>query len=393
MATCQRTKLVSILPPAGSNLCASSHIFLCTDGAVSSSVSSAEVVIVGSGIMGLLTARSLVKEGMTVAMIEKDDQPARQSSWAAAGILGAVSPWKTDPAHGALAANTVEAWRDICAELEQDCGFSQAGMLLLAPEGEAFNDWLAHSGEPHKWLHSKELQGLLGQLAPASDTALMLPRWGTLRPPRLCRALLAWLQRQPRFSLHCGVRALALPVREQRVTVLQTDRGDYTGDHYLVAAGAWSAFLIDVPATAGIVPVRGQMLAWRTGIVGLPPISMIRNNGFYALVRADGVLLVGSTVEQGGFHVAPTQSVRRLLCRQAGEILPFLADREPDYHWVGIRPGAVRPLIGQSPQADNLWLNTGHFRDGYTGAPASATLLASLLSGSPPPFDPKVYSP
>jgi glycine oxidase len=58
-------------------------------------------------------------------------------------------------------------------------------------------------------------------------------------------------------------------------------------------------------------------------------------------------------------------------------------------HWSGLRPGTPEnlPTISAHPSIQNLYLNTGHFRYGLTMAPASAKLIADLISKSPPFID------
>ena len=230
---------------------------------------------------------------------------------------------------------------------------------------------------------------LLGPLSPGGE-ALFLPGRATIRPPHLCRSLLAWLRQQNNFSLHTGVDVRSLDIRDGRVQGIDTDSGKFAADACLIAAGPWSAQLVP-EAGLDIAPMRGQILAWQTGL-SLPPMNIARSDG-YAVLRSDGVVLVGSTVEDVGFDAEPTAQARTLLLNRGGEMFPWLRDKEPDHHWAGLRPGAARPLVGRLPLADNLWINAGHFRDGFTCALRSAQLLTALLLDRTPPCDPAPYAP
>ena len=367
-----------------------------------------DALLVGGGVIGLLTARALLQKGQRVLLLERGE-PARQSSWAGGGILSPLAPWRTDPSEAAraqLAAGASAAWKAICAELEAETGlptgFGEAGMLLLAPPQQPVRDWLAASGEAHLWLDGKAMLDLLGPLAPPLSPLaiteqeqappLLLPERATLRPPRACAALLAWLLQQPGFELRTGVRVQALSSSGGRIEALHSSDGSsWSAANYVVTAGAWSSLLL--PFAPGVAPVRGQMIAFETRRP-LPPLSIVgTQESGYAVLRADGLVLVGSTLERAGFNAATTAAGKSRLCALAARLLPALAGRQPDHHWAGLRPGASRPLIGALPGWQNLWLSTGHYRDGFSCAPASATLLAALMNGEQPELDAETFRP
>ena len=63
---------------------------------------SSDVVVVGGGVMGLLSALELAKAGRSVVLLERQDA-GRESSWAGGGIVSPLYPWRYAPAVGALA--------------------------------------------------------------------------------------------------------------------------------------------------------------------------------------------------------------------------------------------------------------------------------------------------
>ena len=81
------------------------------------------------------------------------------------------------------------------------------------------------------------------------------------------------------------------------------------------------------------------------------------------------------------------------LMRQVRETMPRAADYERASAWSGLRPATPNsaPIIGATPLS-NLWLNVGHGPLGFTFAAGSARLLADLMLGKTPPFDPDMLA-
>jgi glycine oxidase len=80
--------------------------------------------------------------------------------------------------------------------------------------------------------------------------------------------------------------------------------------------------------------------------------------------------------------------------KKAETIMPSLKGLPIIKHWSGLRPGTPEnlPTISAHPSIRNLYLNTGHFRYGLTMAPASARLVADLISDRVPFIDPSHFS-
>jgi glycine oxidase len=195
-----------------------------------------------------------------------------------------------------------------------------------------------------------------------------------------------------RISAYAG--ACGLFIRDGRVEGVVTDSGKIRGDAVLVAAGAWSGYVL---AKAGlwcpVVPVRGQMIWYQVGRDMLRHIVL--KNGRYLIPRRDGVIIAGSTLEEAGFSKETTREAARDLHLAAADIMPAL-NREPIRgQWSGLRPRAPEgiPFIGPAPVIDRLFLSVGHFRNGLALAPGSARLAADLIVGRSPVVDPTPYDP
>ncbi len=119
----------------------------------------------------------------------------------------------------------------------------------------------------------------------------------------------------------------------------------------------------------------------------------IHSSKCYLVPRNDGRILAGATVEHVGFRKANTAGGVNSLLRAAIEIAPSLQDSEIVEMWSGLRPDTPDhlPALGHGG-VDNLFLATGHFRNGILLAPVTARLIAEQLINSRTPDELKPFS-
>jgi len=204
----------------------------------------------------------------------------------------------------------------------------------------------------------------------------LLPDVAQVRNPRLVDALLAACECSG-IALHERLGALAPIVSNDTARGVRWSTGQHEADAVVLCAGAWSG-LIEGVTPPPVFPVRGQMLALRAP--ELAP-QIVYQDGRYLVPRRDGVVLVGSTLEQAGFAADTTQEAATTLLDWARRVHPALTLERVIRHWAGLRPGSRlnHPLVGPHRSVSGLWLNTGHFRYGLTMAPACAEALAEAL--------------
>ena len=339
-----------------------------------------DCIVVGGGLQGLWTAAELVRYGVRTALLEQD-KPTLQSSWAAGGILSPLYPWR-EPAelHALIRWNQTHYPRlmdKLVKKTGLDPEWQQCGMYIVAtPEAEVAQDWAKAYKADLKLKHAEAVSAS----SLATGTCIHLPEVAQLRPPRLLQALRQYLL-QLGVVLREQVRVDGLRLRGRRIEGVNTEAGLWRAKQVVIAAGAWSSRLL--PGTRHqtlIKPIRGQIICYQTEPGYLPHI--IVRDGYYAIPRRDGLVLVGSTLEDVGFDNRVTRRTRRELVQAAKRLLPGLEQFKLVHHWSGLRPAGVGtrlPFIGPHPELKGLYLNTGHYRNGILLAPGSARLLVALM--------------
>lgn len=307
-----------------------------------------------------------------------------EASWAGAGLLSALLPWQYPGPVNRLVELGRSAYAGWADELRGASGidpeYMRSGMLVLPPfDTAAATAWATDHGQTVEVVAAREHVAELGE----DGTALWLPEVAQVRNPRLLQALRVALQRAG-VTLLEHVPAQRLVVERQRVVGVETTQGRLVADDYVVAGGAWSSgFLGELAPAMALKPMRGQIVLLK-GLAGRLP-HIVYREGLYVIPRADGHILIGSTLEDVGFDKSVTESAHTGLLAGASALLPWLAGLPVVAHWAGLRPGSPDniPIIDRHPAVTNLYLNTGHYRYGVTMAPASATLLVDRLLGRP----------
>lgn len=355
-------------------------------------------VVVGGGVIGLLSAFELAHAGAYVTLLDIYDV-GRESSWAGGGIVSPLYPWRYSAAVTALAHWSQDFYPGFGQRLLDETGVDPevhvTGLywLDLDDETEALA-WAQREGRPLFSVDVAEAYQQVPVLGGGFKRAIHMPGVANVRNPRLVKALRAALLAMPNVELreHCPVTGFIQ--EEGRICGVTTVDGEIRAEHVVLAAGAWSGELLKtLGLTLPVEPIKGQMILYKCAEDFLP--SMVLAKGRYAIPRRDGHILIGSTLEYAGFDKTPTDKALESLKASAEELLPALKDAEVVGHWAGLRPGSPEgiPFIGEVPSHPGLWLNCGHFRNGLVLAPASCQLLADLMFGREPIIDPAPYAP
>jgi glycine oxidase len=205
------------------------------------------------------------------------------------------------------------------------------------------------------------------------------PEEGVVDPRRLTRA--AWLLAERRgVHVRTGVEALALRIEGGACRGVETGTGPILTNTVVDAAGAWAAFESSLPLGVPIGPVRGQIVELR--LSGRPLSTILSCDDVYVVPRADGTVLLGSTVEHVGFRKEVTAGAVERLIAAAERLMPEIASARFVTAWSGLRPGTPDglPILGAC-RVPGLFFAAGHFRNGILLAPVTALAVADAVSG------------
>ena len=333
------------------------------------------ICIAGAGIIGLSLALELHHRGITVTVLDQSS-PLAEASTAAAGMLAAHDP-HNPPQLQSLADLSLSLYP---AFLDRLCDLSgirvpfQTHITLQAPPPSA--------PSTVGTLTPADLTRLLPALNPGDHRFILLAEH-SLDPRHLATALLAAI-RATSIDLRSNTPVLSTRSIDNTIEI-QTPAGTLHAIQFVDCTGAWASTTSRLP-NIQVQPKKGQMLA-----VSLPPSLplqlVVRTPDIYIVPRTSGPsagrAIIGATIEDAGFDKTIHPSDIAHLRSLAASLLSPLADAPQLEAWAGLRPATPDglPLLGPLPTQPNHFMATGHYRDGILLAPATAHVMAQLLSG------------
>jgi glycine oxidase len=355
----------------------------------------ADVLIVGGGVIGLTTAAFLAERDIRVVLLDRADL-GRQASWAGAGILPPGDPERSSTPAEQIRALGSASFPALSGQMREltgiDNGFRVCGGIELSHEDFLPTDEWAGPGAVAVRPDRAGIE-LEPSLAEHITSACYLPDLAQVRNPRHLQALIRMCEmRNVRLIPNTSVDAIIR--RGERVVRVETATGSFIAGQYLLATGAWTDELTrDLGWRPDIRPVRGQIALLNTGVTGVRPVLMQGKR--YLVPRDDGRILIGSTEERVGFDPRPTAAGVAGLLSFAVELMPSLRDATMERCWAGLRPGSPdgQPFLGRVPGFDNLFVAAGHFRAGIQLSPITARLMTQLLTGHPTEMPLEAFRP
>ena len=357
-----------------------------------------DCAVIGGGSIGLSIAYLLSQRDLCVAVCDAQ-RVTHQASWAAAGIIPpadfklAHDDWQRLVARGhelhpIWAQQLLEA-TGIDVEYER-CG----GVHFARTIGEsasldaAAKQWTLDGIEIER-LDSEQLvhvEPMLARDDPDSypRRAYWLPSEARVRPPRFLKALRA-------ACLANGVVFIPELVQQfqrtdDRIYAAVMPTCQVAADKFCLATGAWTgAELERLGIRIEVKPWRGQIALVRSVRCGQSMVRIVNEGPNYMVPRSDGRVAIGSTVEDVGFAGGITDAAIEALLEFACQVAPRWQFKL-ESTWSGLRPGSGDglPYLGFSPNVNNLFVATGHFRSGIALAPATAELAFQQLFETTP---------
>ncbi|HEK1690438.1 TPA: D-amino acid dehydrogenase [Pseudomonas putida] len=393
-----------------------------------------DVTVIGGGVIGLASAYALVREGLSVDLVEARDSLASATSFANGGQLSYryVAPladagvpcqalgWmlqgdsplrlrlRLDPAQWRwlmafmLACRSSVNRRNAAQLLElalhsqaslarwreddklADFAWRRNGKLVAFRSERAFAHGRGHLLDPvnQQVLDGGELRALEPALAEAAFIGgVMTPDEEVADCHRFCERLAERLRASGQCRFLLGRPVTQLHAHQDQVVALQVGDEQVDVQRLVLCAGHRSTALALPGLKLPVYPLKGYSLTAPIGTSHrAPELSITDYERKIVYARLDRQLRVAAMVDIVGYDESVDarrlQSIRRL----ALDTLPNAADYAQAVEWAGMRPATPTgvPIIGGTAWR-NLWLNLGHGALGFTLACGSAQRLARMI--------------
>ncbi|QLE71701.1 glycine oxidase ThiO [Streptomyces rectiverticillatus] len=372
-------------------------------------VPACDVLVVGGGLIGLVTAWRAAQRGLRTAVA--DPAPGGGAARVAAGMLAAVTELHYGE-EALLALNLASARRypDFTAELEEASGvatgYRACGTLAVALDADdrehlrELHALQQRSGLDSQWLTGRECRRLEPMLAPGVRGGLRVDGDHQTDPRRLARALLTACERAG-VAFHRAEAARLLLAGDRATGAELADGRRVAAGQVVLAAGSRSGTLAGVPAGVlpPVRPVKGQVLRLRVPDAYAPFLSrtvraVVRGGPVYLVPRENGELVLGATTEELGWDTTVTAGGVYELLRDAHELVPGITELPLVETSAGLRPGSPdnAPLLGPTA-LPGLHAATGHHRNGVLLAPLTGDVMAEVLTTGRLPEEARPFTP
>ncbi|PKB82211.1 MAG: hypothetical protein BZY88_04935 [SAR202 cluster bacterium Io17-Chloro-G9] len=347
-----------------------------------------DVVIVGGGIVGCLTAYLLAGQGLKVTLLEADALGSHASGFAF-GEMGATEGAGIPDPLLDFSIWSLQRHITLATELKQVSGVDNlhqvCGRLKLAfsdVEARSYKQELVWQQKVKElqvdWLEPPDVVKLEPRANPGCIGATYVQGAGSVEPYRYT---LAAGQAAERTGVEIMLRrATGLITQGDRCLGVNLENGRIEADVVVLAMGPWSAEASNwCQATIPISPLKGQIL--RLQHSGDPVKTSIHYGGSYVVGKPDGLTWVGTTEETVGFDETPTTEARDKIMRDLLTMAPSMSDARLVQQTACLRPLSSDglPIVGKVPGWQNLYLGTGAGRKGILWSTGMCHGLADLI--------------
>lgn len=358
----------------------------------------ADVIVIGGGVVGNATAYNLARRGLDVLVLEREQSLGEGGS---SRNGGGVRQSGRDARELPLAMYAVEhLWPALSDELGVDVEYVQEGNLRLGKTEEhlAILSRLAETGRSQgldmRMLDADEVRAICPYLSDEVIGASWCPTDGHANP---LITTLAFYRRArqlgARFLSGVTVRSL----RKVRGTVREvvTDAGVFEAPRVVLAAGLGSR---QIAASVGIdIPMHGlliECLVTEAEPAMFPQMLGTADADFYGHQTRHGSFVFGGDsgleAAQGYAGGVPTASITApAVCRAVMGWVPRLSDAKIVRTWAGWEDECIDgvPVISAIDEAPGLTIGCAFTGHGFGISPVVGRLLAELACGEPTSVD------
>jgi len=361
----------------------------------------ADVVIIGGGIVGVSTAFFLsLYPSLRIVLLEKQGLVQATTGLSVGGIRQQFS----HPANIRLSQKTLAFFDSFERESGASLGFRKVGYLFLAQKPETWTDFLASVKI------QKSLQVPVEILSPDD----LKKRWpylhvedllgGTFGPddgfadPYQVTMALARAARKRGIHFFERTEATGLLLEGGKITGVKTPLGRISTPAVVNAAGPWAGQVGQMAGrTYPVLPYRRQVFVTKAFDSVPRPIPLILDFDSLFYFREEGpAVLMGRSdpQEPPGFNTAVDRNFMETVIEAACHRAPVLGEAKISKGWGGlytITPDE-NPIIGPDPQMQGLFNAIGFSGHGFQHGPAVGEILAGLITGGDTSFDLSPFS-
>ncbi len=357
-------------------------------------------------MIGCLTAYYLTLRGARVTVVEMTGVAARASGKA----TGRLTPYflGCEPDLLALSPATLALHAQLKHDLPEatgvDYGYDERPYLRIARDeqgAETLRVWQSDrrsEGVEARWIEPAEARSLSPWLTEDFVAALECNFEPTLDSFLFTTSAWAVAKMNGARLVTAQATGLKTDGRSRRARGVRiSDGSTIPAETVVVANGAWSGGAgewlgVDVP----VRPQKGQLLILSDEATGKSPVGIIDIEGKYSIKpKRLGGTFFGSTTENAGFDITPTEKARNEMVAAMAGLSDRLSASNVITHTACLRPMTPdgKPIVGAVTGWEGVYLATGHWSKGIHFAPVTGKWLADMIADGESEYDLSALSP
>jgi len=398
-----------------------------------------KIIIIGAGLMGVTSSFYLSRLGYEVTLIDSESAVANSTSFANGGqlsyayvdplasrsilknipgiLLGKEPAFKmgfntkefipwiikfllscNDKIEESIINDMTElsllSWKlmqDLLEEFNIDFDYRQSGKLHIYNSSRDFvdaqykSDLKRDMGVAQEVFSPTDCTNLEPALLNYSQNivgGIYSPNDSVGDAQKFCVALTKIAQEKYGLKLQLNTKVKSLIKSNDKVVGVQTDKGEFHADKYVVTLGVYSDKLLGkIGSKISVYPMKGYSLTFKANN-RTPNVSITDAKNKMVISRLGDNLRVAGYAHFVGFNKNISDKYVSQMQNKTRDLLPGCASYHKISHsWVGLRPMVPTsvPTIGRT-KYNNVWVNSGHGMLGWTLSLGSSFSLSLLIA-------------